>query len=77
MESLKFVVGIRQVKRALLKKQVEYIWLAEDSNYNVIKEIVELCGIENVEIKKVNHMNQLGKMFEIDVKTTSVAILKQ
>lgn len=77
MESLEFVVGMRQVKRALLKKQVEYIWLAEDSNYNVIKEIVELCGIENVEIKKVNHMNQLGKMFEIDVKTTSVAILKQ
>lgn len=77
MESLKFVVGIRQVKRALLKKQVEYIWLAEDSNYNVIKEIVELCGIDNVEIKIVNHMNQLGKMFEIDVKTTSVAILKQ
>lgn len=77
MESLEFVVGMRQVKRALLKKQVEYIWLAEDSNYNVIKEIVELCGIDNVEIKKVNHMNQLGKMFEIDVKTTSVAILKQ
>lgn len=76
MKAKEIVVGARQVKRALLKDEVESVWIAKNANYHIIKGIIELCESKGIKIKQVEKMSKLGKMFEIDVNATSVAILK-
>lgn len=76
MRDSNVVVGAKQVKRALIKNEVESVWIAQNANYHIIKEIIELCEEMDIKIKRIEKMSKLGKMFEIDVNATSVAILK-
>lgn len=71
-----YVVGTKQVKRALSKDLVMKVYLAEDANANLLKELKQLCDEHNVEIEFVDKMKKLGEMYNIDVKAASVAILK-
>lgn len=71
-----YVVGTKQVKRALSKNQVMKVYLAEDANSSLVNEIKILCDKQGVEVEFIDKMKRLGEMYNIDVKAASVAILK-
>jgi large subunit ribosomal protein L7A len=71
------VVGSRQTLRALKEKEVSEVFLAQDANAYVTKEIIALCSQKNVRITYVESMNQLGNSCGIDRPAAAAAIIKQ
>ncbi len=70
------VVGVNQSIRELNKNNVDYVYIAEDADKNVIEKLVKACNEKEICIKYVETMNKLGKMFNVEVKVAAVSILK-
>lgn len=76
LKTEKKVVGTKQVRRALQSGKVKVLFVANDADSRVVKDVIELAKNNNVEIVHVNTMRELGKACGIDVKAASAAILK-
>lgn len=78
MENLKHknkVVGLKQVKNALLENEAKVVYLAEDASPGLIAPIAELCRENGVEPVLVKTRKELGKMCGTDVPAAAAAII--
>lgn len=71
----KKTVGLKQSVAALKEKNVSVLYLANDIDKKVYKQIKSVVG-EDVEIISVQSREQLGESCGIDVSAACVAILK-
>ncbi len=71
------VVGTRQTMKALEKGEVEMVFVAGDAEEKVIRPVASACDDNGVEVRQVESMDRLGKMFGIKVKAATAAILKE
>lgn len=76
VENNKKVIGKKQTQRALVKDQATHIYIAEDADKKVVNDIIEISNDKKVEVIYVDTMENLGKMFGIDVKAAVAATLK-
>jgi large subunit ribosomal protein L7A len=76
LKTHKRVVGAKQVKRALYSSNAEMVFVADDAEKKVTKEIVELCNSKQIQIIHVNTMEDLGKACGIDINAAVAALLK-
>lgn len=76
VENNKKVIGKKQTQRALVKGQATHIYIAEDADKKVVNDIIEISNDKKVEVIYVDTMENLGKMFGIDVKAAVAATLK-
>lgn len=72
----KRVVGAKQVKRALALSDVEAVFIANDAEDKVTKEIKELCNTKQIRIIHVDTMENLGKACGIGINAAVAALLK-
>ena len=70
------VVGVNQSIKQVKKGNDDYVYIATDSEKHIIQELENLCIANNVEIKYIDSMKKLGKMFNVQVKVAAVTILK-
>lgn len=70
------VVGTKQARRALLKDEAKFVFIAKDAEPHVVKDVIELCNQKGVEIIYVNTMKELGEACDIDVSAATAVILK-
>lgn len=70
------VVGTKQVKRAILNESANTVFIAEDAENKVIKDIEKLCEEKSVDIIYVDTMKELGNACGIEVSAASAALLK-
>ncbi len=70
------VSGLKQVKKALQKGQVDAVFLADDAEVRMTEPLFQLADEMGVLIVRVSTMRELGKACSIDVGTAAVAILK-
>ena len=70
------VVGVNQSIKQVKKGNADYVYIATDAEKHVIQELEILCIANNVEIKYIDSMKKLGKMFNVQVKVAAVTILK-
>jgi len=68
-------VGLKQTRRALEKGNVGSIYIAKDADSRIISPIIEMCKINNVKIREVQSMSELGKACGIEVGAAVVAVL--
>lgn len=68
-------VGTRQTIKALERGKAKAIYLAKDAEERIIKNLMELCKANGVEVIHVDTMAQLGKACGIEVGAASAAIL--
>ena len=68
------IVGTKQVKRALKAQIVESVFIANDADPKVIKEIEEICIANSIEIFYIKTMKELGDACGIDVTAATAAI---
>jgi len=52
------------------------VFVADDAEKKVTKEIVELCNSKQIQIIHVNTMEDLGKACGIDINAAVAALLK-
>ena len=70
------VVGVNQSIKQVKKGNADYVYIATDAEKHVIQELENLCVANNIEIKYVDSMKKLGRMFNVQVKVAAVTILK-
>jgi len=70
------VVGTRRLVRAVLAGEVSEVYLAQDADLFILRQVKEACNQKGVRIVEVETMKQLGEACGVEVKTASAGILK-
>ena len=75
MAGKKVVVGSKQLRKALKKGSVRYVFLAENADPAVTEPLADLCGKENIQITWVRSMAELGQRCGIEVGAAAAAVI--
>ncbi len=70
------VAGLKQTLKAVQRGQAEMVFLAEDAEPHVLRDLQQLCEELAVPIEWVASMHELGKAAGIQVSSASVALLR-
>lgn len=76
LNSTKKVIGKKQTIRALSDNDVEIVFIAQDADSHVTKEIILLCENKGIDVVYISNMKELGKACGIDVNAAAAAVLK-
>ena len=71
------VVGTRQIVRAAAQGKLLCVYIAEDVDDKVRKQIEDACGAAHVPIEKAASMQELGQACRIAVGAAAAGILKE
>lgn len=69
------VVGTKQTLKALRTGTAKAVYVAEDADERVVRQVIELAKDQGLPIIKVETMIQLGKECNIEVKTAIAATI--
>ena len=72
----KFVVGAKQLKKAVRDSRVRFVFLAENADPAVTEPLEALCTENHIHITWVRTMAELGKACGIEVGAAAAAVLK-
>ncbi len=72
----KLVIGAKQTLKALADNVILAIYIAEDADGYVLRNILELAQANQVPITYVDSMKKLGKDCGISVGAATVGVLK-
>ncbi len=75
-EDTKKIVGTKQTLRQLEKNNVKVLFVAKDADDKVTGQAVELAKANNVQVKYIDTMCELGKQCNVEVKTAIAAIIE-
>ena len=68
------VVGTRRLVRAVLAGEISEVYLAQDADLFIVRQVKDACNQAGVRIVEVETMKQLGEGCGVDVKTASAGI---
>lgn len=78
LEELKkgtFVVGMKQVLRAVEQGKVECVYVANDAEERVTHPIVTACEVADVRMDETYTRTELGRACKLQVGAAAVAVL--
>lgn len=75
LETNSKVVGAKQTLKALQKGAAKVVYIAEDADERVVRQVIELAKDQGLPIIKVETMIQLGEECNIEVKTATAATI--
>ena len=73
----KFIVGMKQLRKALLRGGVRRVFLARDADPAITEPLAELAQAKGTEIVWVGKMHDLGRACSIDVGAAAAATLPE
>ena len=76
LKSKKIVIGAKQTYKAILDDEIERLFIAEDADKFVLRNIIETAELKGIHIEYVDSMKRLGKDCGIDVGAATVGVLK-
>lgn len=76
LKSANRVIGIKQVTKAVKRKAVAMVFIANDADERVTAELKAVCQEYSVLIDETAGMNEIGKTCNIEVGAAAAAILK-
>lgn len=65
--------GVKQVLKAVRNGEITTVFVGDDAEQEVTKELIRLCKEKNIEIKHIATMEELGKLAKIDIKAAAAA----
>ena len=68
LSNKQYIIGAKQVKNAVKNRKASKVFIASDSDSEIISPIIALANECGVEIAYVETRTELGKMCGIDVK---------
>ncbi|OPJ54901.1 ribosomal L7Ae/L30e/S12e/Gadd45 family protein [Alkalithermobacter paradoxus] len=77
LKTSKKVVGTKQTTRALKEDKVETVFIAQDAEKHIVRNVEEMSKQKNINIIYVDSVKKLGKACSIDVGTAIAGILKK
>ena len=76
LKTTKKVVGIKQALKALENDSVSHVFIADDADERLLRNIKEMCKLKSVELIPVESMKALGKACGIEVGSAVACVLK-
>jgi large subunit ribosomal protein L7A len=73
----KKVIGIKQSTKSIKNGEGRVLYVANDAEDKLVNQIVELAGNNNIEVRYVNTMKELGKLCGIDVGAAVALLLEE
>ena len=70
-----FVVGTKQLKKAVASGRARYVYLAENADPAVTDVLQELCRTNHIRITWVRTMAELGQACGIEVGAAAAAVI--
>jgi large subunit ribosomal protein L7A len=74
MDRIDLIVGLQQVRKALLAGMLKQVIVAIDTDSDYFHELQNLCRQSKVELLKVSSSKSLGLAVGIDVKAGCVGV---
>lgn len=71
----KFVVGAKQLRKAVRSKIVVHVFIASNADPAITTSIEQLCIDNSISYTWVNTMNDLGRACGIEVGATTAAVV--
>ena len=71
----KFVVGTKQLKKAVKAGRARYVFLAENADPAVTEPLEELCAANHIQFTWVPSMAELGRVCGIEVGAAAAAVV--
>lgn len=71
----KFVVGVKQLRKALVAGKAERVFLAEDADPAITEPIEALCKLKTVACAWVKSKTYLGRACGIEVGAAAAAVI--
>ncbi|MBP3305124.1 MAG: ribosomal L7Ae/L30e/S12e/Gadd45 family protein [Oscillospiraceae bacterium] len=71
----RFVVGAKQLKKAVKAGRVRYVFLAENADPAVTEPLENLCAANHIRITWIRSMAELGRACGIEVGAAAAAVL--
>lgn len=75
LQNGRFVVGAKQLKKAVKAGRVQYVFLAENADPAVTEPIEELCAANHIQVTWVRTMAEIGRACRIEVGAAAAALL--
>ncbi len=75
LSSRKYVVGAKQIRKALTAGSAQQVFLAENADPAITEPLVVLCQHNRVEFAWVRSMTDLGRACGIEVGAAAAAIV--
>jgi len=75
LKRLPFVVGAKQLKKAVKAGRVRFVFLAENADPAVTEPLEKLCIENHIPITWVSRMEDLGRACGIEVGAAAAAVL--
>ncbi len=69
------VMGVKQVKNAVLRETASVVYIAQDVDKGILDEIIELCKEKKIETVLVSTRKELAKHCKIDVPCAVAALI--
>ena len=69
------VVGAKQLKKALKKGNIRYVYLAENADPAITEPIEDLCRQGSIHVTWISSMAELGRACGIEVGAAAAAVL--
>lgn len=76
LKDKKFVAGLKQTKKAVLKGEAYAVYIACDADVFAASPLEELCKKNEVEVIRKATMKELAGAFGIEVPTAAAALVK-
>lgn len=76
LKNAKYVIGVKQVTKAVKNEVVKCVYIADDAEDRVLSSLKELCAAKGVEIISVASMAELGKACNIEVGAAAAALME-
>ena len=70
-----FVVGTKQLKKAVKAGRARYVFLAENADPAVTEPLEALCAANHIQITWVPSMAELGRVCGIEVGAAAAAVV--
>ena len=70
-----FVVGAKQLKKAVKAGRAKVVFLAENADPAVTEPLEELCAANHIQITWVPSMAELGRVCGIEVGAAAAAVV--
>ena len=77
LKKMKVVVGVKQLRKSLLKGKVRTVYLAKDADPAITEMLLALCEENKVPASWCASMTELGKACGIDVGASAAAVLDE
>ncbi len=72
----KRTIGTKQTYKAVTRGQAKLVYIARDAEKHVVKDLIEKCNQQGIEIIYVDSMRELGKTCGIEVGAAAAAVLE-